>query len=155
VPQTPRLSTKDIASIIHQSAESTKEPDEFDLWERDQSIFSQIGDEFDSFIDGNPIVLGERETSLSRWLEEVQRRTYPSLSQFAIDILSIPAMLAEPDRVFSGCWRTISWQRMRLGVKAVEGECLKPWIRSGVVAGLRVGSEGTENLEAGDGFLPN
>ena len=37
------------------------------------------------------------------WLEEVQRRTYPSLSQFAIDILSIPAMQAEPERVFSGC----------------------------------------------------
>jgi len=41
-------------------------------------------------------------------------------------------------------------------VKVVEeGECLKSWIRSGVVAGVRVGSEGAENLEAGDGFLPN
>jgi hypothetical protein len=66
-------------------------------------------------------------------------------------------MSAEPERVFS---RTITWQRMRLGVKVVEeGECLKSWIRSGVVAGIRyiqrVEFEGTENLEAGDGFLPN
>ena len=38
------------APIVHLSAESTKEPDEFDLWERDQSTISQIGDEFDSFI---------------------------------------------------------------------------------------------------------
>ena len=98
---------------------------------------SQIGDEFDSFIDGNPVPLGERETSLSWWLEEVQRRTYPNLSLFAINILSIPAMSAEPERVFSGCRRTITWQQMRLGVKAVkEGECLKSWIRSGVVAGI-------------------
>ena len=75
---------------------------------------------------------------------------YPSLSQFAIDTLSIPTMSAEPELVFSGCQRTISWQRMRLGVKVVEGgECLKLWIRSGVVTGVRVGSE---NLEAGDGF---
>ena len=80
-----------------------------ELEERDQSTISQIGDEFDSFIDG-----------------------------FAIDILSIPAMSAEPERVFSGCRRTITWQQMRLGVKAVkEGECLKSWIRSGVVAGIR------------------
>ena len=54
------------------SAESTKEPDEFDLWERDQSTISQIGDEFYSLIDGIPVLLGERETLLSWWLEEVQ-----------------------------------------------------------------------------------
>ena len=62
--------------------ESTKEPDEFDLWERDQATFSQIGDEFDSFIDDNPILLGERGITLSWWLKEVQRQTYPSLSSF-------------------------------------------------------------------------
>ena len=51
-------------------------------------------------------------------------------------------MSAEPERVFSGCRRTISWQRMRYGVKIrEEGECLKSWIRFGSV---RVGSEGTE-----------
>ena len=102
--------------------ESTKEPDKFDLQERDQSTISQIaiGDEFDSFVDGNPVLLSERETSLSWWFEEVRRRTYPNLSWFAIDILSIPAMSAEPERVFSGCRRTITWQRMRLGVKVVE-----------------------------------
>ena len=93
---------------------------------------------------------------MSWWLEEVQRRTYPNLSRFAIDILSIPAMSAEPERVFSGCRRTISWQRMRLGIKVVEeGECLKSWIRSGVVAGVRrVEVKNLEDLEAGDGFLP-
>jgi hypothetical protein len=49
-----RKQYKNKAPIVHLSAESTKEPDEFDLWERDQSTISQIGDEFDSFIDGNP-----------------------------------------------------------------------------------------------------
>ena len=37
------------------SDKTTKEPDDFDLWERDQSTISQIGDVFDSFIDGNPV----------------------------------------------------------------------------------------------------
>ena len=115
-----------------------KEPDEFDLWERDQSILTQIGDEFDAFITGTPVPLDKTETALDWWLQSSQRRSYPNLSQMAIDILSIPAMSAEPERIFSGCRRTISWTRMRLGVKVIEeGECLKSWIRSGVVAGLR------------------
>ena len=66
-------------------------------------------------------------------------------------------MSTEPERVFSWFRCTITWQRMRLGGKvAQEGQCLKSWIKSGVVAGVRrVEFEGTENLEAGDGFLPN
>jgi hypothetical protein len=54
-----------VAPIVHLSTESTKEPDEFGLLGRDQSTISHIGDEFDSFIDGNPVLPGERETSLS------------------------------------------------------------------------------------------
>jgi len=46
-----------------------------ELEERDQSTISQIGDEFDSFIDGKPVLLGEREIW---WLEEVQRRILTS-----------------------------------------------------------------------------
>ncbi len=56
----------------------------------------------------------------------------------AIDILSIPAMLTKPERVFLDCRRTISWTRIRLGIKVIEeGECLKSWIRFGVIAGIR------------------
>ena len=44
----------------------------------------------------------------------------------AIDILLIPAMSDKPERVFSGARRTISWERMSLGVDTVEAtECLK------------------------------
>jgi len=68
-----RKQCNDKIPIVYLSAKSIKEPDEFDLWERDQSTILQIGDEFDPFIDGNPVLLlGERETSLSWWLEEVQ-----------------------------------------------------------------------------------
>ena len=52
----------------------------------------------------------------------------------AIDILSIPAMSAEPERVFSGTRRTISWERSRLSPKTVEKvECVKHWTRSGIL----------------------
>ena len=54
----------------------------------------------------------------------------------AIDILSIPAMSAEAERVFSGARRTISWTRCRLGATVIEQtECLKSWIREIVKSG--------------------
>ena len=54
----------------------------------------------------------------------------------AIDILSIPAMSAEAERVFSGARRTISWERSRLGATVVEqSKCLKSWLRQIVKSG--------------------
>jgi len=51
----------------------------------------------------------------------------------AIDILSIPAMSDDPERVFSGARRTVSWERARLGAETIEElECLKNWIQVGV-----------------------
>ena len=56
----------------------------------------------------------------------------------AIDILFIPPISAKPERIFSGARRTISWQQMRLGPGNIEKtECLKSWIRIGLVAGWR------------------
>ena len=54
----------------------------------------------------------------------------------AIDILSIPAMSAEPERVFSGARRTISWDRAQLSATVIETtECLKHAIRSRITEG--------------------
>jgi len=51
----------------------------------------------------------------------------------AIDILSIPAMSDEPERVFSGARRTISWERAQLSAENIERmECLKSWQRSSI-----------------------
>ena len=48
----------------------------------------------------------------------------------AIDILSIPSMLVEPERVFSSARRMISWERMRLGSVNIERtKCLKSFVR--------------------------
>lgn len=48
----------------------------------------------------------------------------------AIDVLSIPAMSAESERVFSGARRTITWERHKLGADVVERtECIKSWLR--------------------------
>ena len=66
----------------------------------------------------------------------------------AIDILLIPPMSAEPERVFSGARRTITWSRFKLGAENVERiECLKSWILTGLIADWRL--EGS--LEEGGG----
>ncbi|KAI8402270.1 hypothetical protein FOFC_17577 [Fusarium oxysporum] len=72
-------------------------------------------------------------SALAWWLEETQQKTYPSLSKMAVDILSIPAMSAEPERLFSGAKITITDRRNRLGSDVIEAlECLKSswfWMR--------------------------
>jgi asparagine synthetase A len=52
----------------------------------------------------------------------------------AIDILTIPAMSDEPERVFSGARRTVSWDRTQMTAETLEMvECLKHWKRSGIL----------------------
>ena len=52
----------------------------------------------------------------------------------AFDILSIPAMSAEPERLFSGAKITITDRRNRLGIESIQAiECLKSWLSKGNV----------------------
>jgi hypothetical protein len=49
----------------------------------------------------------------------------------ALDILSIPAISADPERLFSGAKITISNRRNRLGIATIQAiECLKSWIHT-------------------------
>jgi hypothetical protein len=61
-----------------------------------------------------------RTDVLAWWLEDSQQGQFPLLSQLAVTLLSIPAMSAEPERVFSGARRTISWERAKLGAELIE-----------------------------------
>jgi hypothetical protein len=73
-------------------------------------------------------------SALQWWSQDPQRKRWPKLSQMALDILSIPAMSDEPERVFSGARRTISWERMALGEETIEAiECIKHWKKSGIL----------------------
>ena len=63
------------------------------------------------------------------WLQDLQRAMYPNLSIMAMDILSIPAMSAEPERLFSGARQTITDRRNLFGIESVQAmECLKSWL---------------------------
>lgn len=68
------------------------------------------------------------EDPLQWWLQPTQKVKYPNLSQMAIDILTIPPMSAEPERIFSGSKLTLTDQRNRLGVELLRAfECMKSW----------------------------
>jgi hypothetical protein len=52
----------------------------------------------------------------------------------ALEYLTIPAMSAEPERVFSSAKITITDRRCRLSVEAISTlECLKSWSRDGLI----------------------
>ncbi|OBS17406.1 hypothetical protein FPOA_12058 [Fusarium poae] len=89
-------------------------------------------DDFDSFISEAPIALAEDTTPLQWWCSEDVRTAYPRLSRMAIDILSVPAESAEPERTFSGARRTARWDRLRLLIENIEKiECIGNWLREG------------------------
>ena len=66
------------------------------------------------------------EDPLAWWTDPTQRTRWPDLSRFAIEILSIPAMSDEPERVFSGGRRTVDWQKGSMIPETIEAtECTK------------------------------
>jgi hypothetical protein len=83
-----------------------------------------------------------------RWLKEAQdatvtdlidywkfkRSSYPRLELMALEILTIPAMSAEVERVFSSAKQTITDRRARLNVDIIEAcECLNHWEAAGII----------------------
>ena len=114
-----------------------QEPDEYDLLARELDVVGGTSsiDKYKTFTSQIPISIDC--SLLTWWLRDEQQSHYPNLSKIAIDILSIPAMSANPKRVFSSARCIISWDRMLLGATTIEkGECLKSWIRSGITRGL-------------------
>jgi hypothetical protein len=72
--------------------------------------------------------------ALAWWMSDAQRQRWPRLALMAIDILSIPPMSDEPERVFSGARRSVSWDRGQMKPGTIEmRECLKHWKKSGIL----------------------
>ncbi|OAQ62549.1 ribonuclease H-like protein [Purpureocillium lilacinum] len=129
-----------ITTTTPELRDSLQALDEYDLLARELDVVSPAMcnlDEYKAFTAESPVAIDC--SPLAWWFREEQQQRYPRLSRMAIDILSIPAMSAEPERVFSGARRTISWDRCRLGSRTIErGECMKSWIKSGITQGIPV-----------------
>lgn len=73
----------------------------------------------------------KKERNLFHWWNEQDH--IPSVQQFAYDHLTIPAMSAETERVFSETKHIIPDVRRRLGAEVIEAqECNKRWKRAGI-----------------------
>jgi hypothetical protein len=66
--------------------------------EQNATILNMNDDEYEVYC-REPVMM--ISNPLKWWLELAQRRRFPNLSLMAIDILSIPPMSAETERLFS------------------------------------------------------
>lgn len=109
-------------------AETIPQENAFLKWRKQKTAPLIIQDEYTQYVN-SPVVVGIKDPR-AWWLEPTQRRTYPNLSKMALDLLSIPAMSAEVERLFSSCKITITDRRNQIGIDSVEAiECLKSWMR--------------------------
>jgi hypothetical protein len=92
------------------------------------------GDSFDSFIHG-PIVEFNEGTDVYSWLKD---NCSSSIRQQALDLLSIPAMSAEVERVFSSAKLLLTPQRNSLSDERIEYlELLRYWWRNNLISQRR------------------
>jgi hypothetical protein len=72
------------------------------------------------------------------WRAKLAEPQWRDLARMALDYLTIPAMSAEPERVFSADKITLSDRRCRMEDDAIEAlECLKSWQQDGLIAASR------------------
>jgi hypothetical protein len=59
-------------------------------------------------------------------MEARQRRDFPNLLRMALDVLLIPTMAADPERLFSSVGLTVTDRWNNLSIKTIEAlECIK------------------------------
>jgi len=101
---------------------------EFIRWRKNLRGPVTVRDEYDIYLSTPTVPI---EDARAWWQEPTQRATFPHLSKMALDLLSIPAMSAEPEHLFSSCKITITDRRNKLGIEAIEAiECLKSWMKN-------------------------
>lgn len=92
-------------------------------------LAQQLGDEYEDYCYIKPEA---RVSNIIQWWND-HSTLYPALSRMARDILSISAMSAEVEQVFSSARLLISDARNRLKEDIVEAcECLKSWNNAGM-----------------------
>lgn len=131
------------SEVIEQSQDlyenSRRTENSFFEWQRQKFTIPTLSsqDEYEQYISTPVLPTPKDFDPIQWWQEATQRANYPRLSKMALDLLSIPAMSAEVERLFSSANITITDRRNRIGVDAVEAiECLKSWLRKDNISWL-------------------
>lgn len=110
-----------------------KKPDFLDKYLK-RALVPIEGDEFHAYIAAPPVGCSDDDASILAWWD---RPTNPhrALQQQAFDLLSIPAMSAEIERVFSSARRLLPPDRNRLSDETIELlQLLKHWWKHKITA---------------------
>jgi hypothetical protein len=96
-------------------------------------LLAAKSDEFELYISQDPTLAVSQPVNLFQWFFE-RRETFPTLYQMALDTLSIPAMSAECERIFSRAKKLLKPARNGLQEGIIEAtECLKHWWDKGII----------------------
>ena len=89
-----------------------------------------VADEFDRYCKQERV---ETDAPIE-WWQTTGYQLYPRLAQMAIDILSIPPMSDEPERIFSRLGEMITKRRNRLQQDIIQATtCLHSWDKEGLI----------------------
>lgn len=70
-------------------------------------LYTNISNEWDAYVN-TPIIPEKELDPLQWWLKDESQERYPTLSKFALSILSLPVMSDAPERGFSSARRQIT-----------------------------------------------
>jgi hypothetical protein len=114
-----------IGSFVHRTSVSIEqEDDEYYRWKTQEPQWSQE----QYLTDGHPVVY---------WIQ--MRSKYPCLSQFAIDILTIPASSCDCERLFSELGDLLEPRRRAIGSELLAAlQLIRSWTRAGFEQNTKV-----------------
>ena len=114
---------------------SEDHPNQFIAFLNSRPLQRAQKDEYDRYLHEPLVNKSTIKRPLQWWLDPIQRSRYPYLSIMALDILSIPAMSADTERLFSQAKLTLSTQRQNMDARSLEIlQCLQNWDRSSLIA---------------------
>lgn len=119
----------DIQSSRGKSSNLEPEESTINIWKMKKVPRTGHKDELEEFLSSSTI---ETENPRLWWIQH--QKDYPQLSCMALDLLAIPAMSSEVERVFSSSGLMITDRRNRLKEDIIEAvECMKSWGADGGV----------------------
>jgi len=135
--------------VVEEQEAGVEEGYPLSRWDRKRLALNQDNENVDMmgrFQQDPP--LKERVTDVIQyWFGKSMDSHWRDLAKMALDYLTIPAMSAEPERVFSAAKLSLSDRRCRMGDDAVEAlECLKSWQRDGLIAASRQDVKAMEDM---------
>jgi hypothetical protein len=105
--------------------------------ELDRFMNDHLDTHYRDWIDGKAIDVSYNGEPL-RWWRERGQGSYPLLATIVFDLLTMPGMSAECERVFSSAKRMIPDERYSLKCDIIEADqCVKSWFKYGIADGQK------------------